>query len=298
MSPADLRSLSRGRLLLTISSLSHPEALRLSGNVITKVTCELFQATLASSSSEHNTNPDGISGISWMYLNNAGSLIYNLQIQNLASTAIITLADVSQKRRIELEDLTPYVQNLQNGWANGTLDKLTPKILEPLYSGNLAVNIAIPPGQGSFIRGRLLPKPVADARDSPAPYLMKPDNYTLPSAAAGLAWISVDNDCHIHYDVSITGLNGNNRKFDLYIEMYPMIAPGAPFINKHLEDFQGNTVEGSPVEALSKEELNRLDSGVSLLKVKDHETRVVLLAATVTNVILCGILHWFTITNL
>lgn len=283
MSPADLRSLTRGRLLLSISSLSKPEALRLSGNVITKVTCELFQATLASSSSEHNINPDGISGIAWMYLNNAGSLIYNIQIQNLANSAIITLVDVTQKRRVELEDLTPYVQNVQNGWANGTLDKLSPKILEPLYFGNLAVNVAIPPEQNSLIRGKLIPKPVADARDSSAPYLMKPDNYTLPSAA-GLAWISVDSECHIHYDVSITGLNGNPRKFVLYIEMYPMIAPGAPFINKHLEDFQGNYVEGSPVEQLSKEELNRLDSGVSLLKVKDHETRVVLLVATITKV--------------
>lgn len=188
------------------------------------------------------------------------------------------MVDISIKRRTELEDLTPY---FHDGWANGTLDKLSPKILEPLYSGKLDVNVAI--ANDTTIHGRLNAKLVADARDAPAPILLKRENHTLPSSAVGLAWISVDNDCHIHYDVSISGLE-NDRKLLLYMELYPMIAPGAPFISKYLEDFQGNQVEGSPVEALTKEELNRLDSGVNFIKIKDRESKVILLTATVTKV--------------
>ncbi|KAJ8945492.1 hypothetical protein NQ318_002537 [Aromia moschata] len=246
VTPAHLRLLTRGRLLLSVSSSSKPEALRLSGTVITKASCELFQTTLASSQSDREGNPHGTSGLAWMYLNNQGSLIYSVQIDSLPPKQqypIITLVDISTKRRTELEDLTPY---FHDGWANGTLDKLSPKILEPLYSGKLDVNARI-------------------------------------QAVVGLAWVSVDSECHLHYDVFISGL-GNDRKLELYMEMYPMIAPGAPFISKYLEEFQGNQVEGSPVEALTKEELNRLDSGVNFLKVRDRNTRVILLTATVTKV--------------
>ncbi|RZB77502.1 short gastrulation, partial [Asbolus verrucosus] len=280
---ADLRLLTRGRLLLTIASVSKPEALRLSGSVITKATCELFQTTLASSPSDHNANRYGTSGLAWLYLNNEGSLVYNVQIDNLRiKPAVITLVDVSTKRRTELEDLTPY---FVNGWANGTVDKLSPKVLEPLYSGNLAVNVATQ-NDSSLIRGRLIAKPVADARDAPAPFLLKRENYTLPSSAVGLAWIFVDNDCCIHYDVSISGLGSNDRKLELYLELLPMLAPGAPVISRHLDDFQGNQVEGSPVNSLSREEISRLDNGVGFLKVKDKDTNITLLAATIRHVVI------------
>ncbi|XP_074031748.1 chordin short gastrulation [Leptinotarsa decemlineata] len=268
VSQADLRSLSRGRLVVTVSSVSKPEALRLSGNVITKITCEIFQTTL--SSEKHSQ--DGDSGLAWMYLNNQGSLIYNVQVDNLDSDTyhLMTLTDPSGKKKAEV--YAPF----HKGWANGTEEKMAHKIIDPLYNGKLDMSIVI---ANDTLHGYLSPKLVADARDAPAPVLLKRENYTLPSSVVGIVWISVDNDCHFHYDVSISGL-GHDRKLELYMEMYPIIAPGAPYIQKHLEDFQGNQVEGSPVEALSKEELDRLDGGVTFIKVKDIVSQVILLSAT------------------
>lgn len=71
---------------------------------------------------------------------------------------------------------------------------------------------------------------------------------------------------------------------ELWLELYPMIAPGAPFINKQLDAFEGNSVEGSPVEVLTDDELNRLEYGVGFLKVKDEKSKMALLIATVTKV--------------
>lgn len=153
--------------------------------------------------------------------------------------------------------------------------------MEPLYAGKVDVTVAF--NNYSTIHGRLNPKPVADARDAPSPVLLKRENYTLPSYVVGLVWMSVDSDCHIHYDVSVSGL-GQEREMGLYIELYPSIAPGAPYINKHLEDFKGNQVEGSPVDALTKEELDMLESGYNFVKIKDAKSQVVLLATTPTRV--------------
>ncbi|CAH1121737.1 unnamed protein product [Ceutorhynchus assimilis] len=277
---AHLRYLTRGRILLSLSSLSKPDALKLSGNILTKASCEIFQSILSSS---NTANPDGVSGMAWLYLNNAGSLIYNIQIDKLPpkeNPPIITLIDMSTKKKTELEDLTPYFHG--DGWANGTLEKLTPRVLEPLYAGDLAVNVATT-SDNSLIKGKLIAKPVDDARDAPAPVLLKREYSNLSTAAVGLAWISVDIECHLHYDISLTGLGGD-RKLELWMEFYPMIAPGAPFINKQLDSFQGNSVEGSPVEILTKDETNRLENGVNFLKVKDADSKAVLLMATVVKV--------------
>lgn len=280
VSPSDLRLLTRGRLVLSISSLSKPSALRLSGNVVTKTACELFQTTLNSAMVDNKGfNQRGVSGLAWLYLNNEGSLVYNVQVDGLndeRQPVFITLVDVTSKRKMELEDLTP---SFYNGWANGTIDKLSPKVLEPLYSGNLAVNVATLK-ESSLIKGKLSAKLVADARDAPAPVLLKREDYNLPSSAVGMAWINIDSECHLHYDVTLSGLGSNDRQLQLYMDLLPMIAPGAPVITKLLDEFQGMQVEGSPTEPLLKEELDLLDSGVGFIKVKENKTRETLLAAT------------------
>lgn len=135
----------------------------------------------------------------------------------------------------------------------------------------------------TVIHGRLNSRPVADARDAPAPILLRRENSTLPSYVVGLAWILVDRECHIHYDVTISGLS-QDKKLSLYMEMYPTLAPGAPSFNKHLEDIDGNQVEGSPVDPLTDPELDMLNSGYNFIKVRDKETSALLLASATTRV--------------
>ncbi|XP_017771665.1 PREDICTED: dorsal-ventral patterning protein Sog [Nicrophorus vespilloides] len=276
----ELKHLTKGKLVLSISSISHPTALKLSGNLMTKATCELFQTTLSSP----GNNNYGTSGLAWLFLNNDGSLVYNIQVDGLTNQQqpmYITLQDMSTRKKTELEDLTPYYRM---GWANGTVDRIFPKLLDPLYSGNLAVNVATQ-SENSLIRGKLSPRLVAEARDASAPVLLKREDYSLPTSAVGMAWINVDNDCNIHYDVSLTGLGSQERQLELYLEFLPMIAPGAPVLYRHLGEIQGSQVEGSPTEALRYEELNRLDSGVCFIKVKEsHNRNATLLAATLKQV--------------
>ncbi|XP_028129016.2 dorsal-ventral patterning protein Sog [Diabrotica virgifera virgifera] len=270
---ADLRSLSRGRVLLTVSSVSEPSALRLSGSIITKVTCEIFQALLVGDRDLASTS----NGLAWMYLNNQGALIYTIQIDNRNTDQLhnVTLTDASGKRKAEV--LTPY---FHTGVAHGAEDRMVHKILEPLYNSRLDMRISV---GNSSLHGHLNSKLVADARDGPAPILLKRENYSLPSTVGGIVWISVDSECHIHYDLSISGL-GHERKLELYLEMYPIIAPGAPVLIKTLEEFEGNQVEGSPIEYLTKEELDMLDGGVTFVKLKDSLHKVVLLSATLTKI--------------
>lgn len=280
---SDLRLLTRGRLVLSVTSVSRPESLRLSGSVITKATCELFQTVLNSPNTDRGVATSTTAGLAWLFLNNAGALVYNVQIEDLheeQKPVAITLVDITTKRKMELEDLTPY---FQDGWANGTMEKLSPRVLEPLYSGNLAVNVATQ-SDGSLIRGRLTARLVADARDAPAPMLLKRVNTSVPSTAVGLAWINVDNECHIQYDVSLSGVSVADKQMELYVEYLPMVAPGAPVISRLLDEFHTVTIEGSPTETLPREELARLDTGVVYIKIKEKFSGIVLMSSVLKQV--------------
>lgn len=272
--------------MLSVSSVSRPESLRLSGSVITKATCELFQTVLNSPNTDRSVATN-TAGLAWLFLNNAGALVYNVQVEDLheeQKPVAITLVDITTKRKTELEDLTPY---FQNGWANGTMEKLSPRVLEPLYSGNLAVNVATQ-SDSSLIRGRLTARLVADARDAPAPMLLKPVDSSMPSTAVGLAWINVDNECHIQYDVSLSGVSVADKQMELYLEFLPMVAPGAPVIPRLLDEFHTMTIEGSPTETLPREELARLDTGVVYIKIKEKFFGTNLMSSVLKQVCNCS----------
>lgn len=106
----DLRLLTRGKLRIFVESKNNPE-MKLYGNVITRVTCEIFQTLLSSHNAESKTKSNGIA---WLYMNKDGSLVYNIATHNLniLENPLITLiSENGGKKNTELEDLTSSFQN-------------------------------------------------------------------------------------------------------------------------------------------------------------------------------------------
>lgn len=128
-------------------------------------------------------------------------------------TTLLTLVSGRGRRTVELEDLTPSLHAAQSGWANGSVARLSPRELEQLYAGELSVNVATS-STASLLRGRLVARPVADARDAPQPVLLTPKLAPTGSSAkialrgiaaniTGMAWFAIDHECNLNYDVSI-----------------------------------------------------------------------------------------------
>lgn len=278
VSPADLRMLTRGKIFITVESRKNP-ALRLQGQIVTRVSCEIFQTVLASH------NPDSVTrtnGLAWLYLNKEGTLNYNIELNevNYDSNPIVTLVDDSNSRRkMELEDLTGSLNRYSNEVV-GNIDKLKMRVIEPLYSSDLIVNVAAK--NEVVARGRLISRPVADARDSQAPILFKKaDKYSAPNVA-GMAWLAVDTDCSVHYEITMTGLH-SQKHLELYLEEMPIEAPGAPTRRKLLEEFSGNYLEGFQLD-ITASELAKLETHVCYLEVYSREHKRPLLRAKLKNV--------------
>lgn len=266
----DLRMLTRGKLMLTVESRKRPKALRIQGPILTRVTCELFETVLAPSSAESKTRS---SGLAWMYLNRDGSLVYNIRTEdlNLQENPLITLLDDNTKRRTEVEDLT---SSFSFNNAVGVVDRLGPRVLEPLYSDKLSVNIATE-NDVNLIQGRLIARQVADARDSSEPILLKRIDTNAPSHLTGMAWIAVDNECTLHYEITLSG-GVPRQELELYLEEKPIEAPGAPTSTKILEEFNSHYLEGFVI-GMSSYELAKLDTNICYLQIKSKSDGEMLL---------------------
>ncbi|XP_055909088.1 dorsal-ventral patterning protein Sog [Eupeodes corollae] len=266
----NLRLLSRGKLVLIVESKKNPN-LKLQGQIVTRATCELFQTLLAPHSYESKAKA---SGLAWVYMNTDGTMAYNILTDHLNAKERpeISLIEDIGKRKTVLEDLT---QSFNFDQAIGTIDKISPKIIESLYGGELGVNIAIE-SDANLIRGRLTPRPVADARDSAEPILLKRQDTSSPAHLMGMAWIAIDNDCNLHYEVTVNGYFTNQQEFQIYLEEKPIEAIGAPITRKMLEEFSGPYMEGY-VLGMAANELIKLETSVCYLEIYSKERQELLL---------------------
>lgn len=270
VSTHDLRLLTRGKLNLIVESRKRPNEIRIQGPVITRASCEIYQTVLAPTSTESKTKS---SGLAWVYMNRDGQLVYNIRTDelNLQESPLITIVDDSVKRKTDLEDLTP---SLSFNKADGVLDKMGPRILDPLYGNNLAINIATENEQ-NLIRGRLIGRQLADARDASEPILLKRLDPNAPAHLVGMAWMAVDNDCTLHYEITLNSYNAQ-QGLELYLEEKPMEAPNAPVTTKILDEFNGEYLEGF-LMGMSTYELSKLATNVCYLQVKAKESGAYLL---------------------
>lgn len=275
LSPHNLRLLTRGKLLVVIGSRKHPE-LRIQGTIAPRVQCEHFQALLAPPV-QPGAARSRTSGLAWIYLNRDGNLVYNVYTDglNLGETPMITMTDESMKRRTELEDLTPSIHGQT---AVGMIERVGPKVLEAMYADSLGINVATETEE-SLIRGRLVSRMVADARDSPEPILLK--RLGVPAAAdaaqvLGMAWLAVDNECTLHYEITLGGTVPPKQAFNVYLEEIPIEAPGAPVSRRLLDDWSGYYLEGFNMDILAPE-LAKLETSVVYVEVRSKDDDAVLL---------------------
>ncbi|XP_034941805.1 dorsal-ventral patterning protein Sog isoform X2 [Chelonus insularis] len=269
----DLRLLSRGKLSISIASKKDPQALKLTNSIGIHATCDIYQALLPSPPESTGS----ASGLAWAFLDRFGALRYGVKLTGLENeNPLVTLVDDGGKRKQELEDLTPSL--IGGSTANGSLERPGPRLLETLFKGELAVVAASP--MGSTLRGRLVQRPVADAKDTCSPAILKSPS---SSSTVGLIWLAIDMDCALHYELELTGLpdnlekqqdNDDNNNYNnndvksrkLYLETMPLLVQGAPVSRRLLDEFDGNILEGS-VTGLSLIELFRIDSGIGFLEI-------------------------------
>ena len=85
-----------------------------------------------------------------------------------------------------------------------------------------------------------------------------------------MAWLAVDNECALHYEVTLTGIPSHHLPLQLYLEDIPIEAYGAPVSRRLLEEFNGNYLEGF-VLSIPSADLAKLETSVCFLEIVSKE---------------------------
>lgn len=80
VSTSDLNQMSRQRLVVSISTKSGES---ISGPIVTRVACELFQCPLGPPGDSGDYATTRASGMAWMYVNKEGALRYHVNLNEI-----------------------------------------------------------------------------------------------------------------------------------------------------------------------------------------------------------------------
>lgn len=81
-----------------------------------------------------------------------------------------------------------------------------------------------------------------------------------------MVWIAVDNDCNLHYDISVAGISSQFHPLQAYLIDMPLEVFGAPVNRRLLDEFSGNHLEGF-ILSISSNDLAKLESSANFLEI-------------------------------
>ncbi|XP_034080281.1 chordin, partial [Gymnodraco acuticeps] len=203
--------LSRGQLEITVST-EGLDLRQISGFITGRKSCDTIQSVMSSGDALTPGKTGGV-GSAIFNLHDNGTLDYQVQVAGLSSEFLGLTIELKPRRRNKrsvLYDLTPEY-DLTSGRAQGSWIRLEARHIHMLLQNELFINVATKHSQEGEVRGQIrallysgleaprheLPTPLAGHFVSPP----------VRTGASGHAWVSVDRQCHLHYEIVVTGLS-------------------------------------------------------------------------------------------
>lgn len=260
-----LRLLTRGKVSIRVWSLSTPEMV-IEGLITSRATCNVYHSILTTSpNTQLVKNISYGAGWGLLFLSNEGAFEYYVRLEGLLSEVEEVLLQTESRRRVRhVEDVT---HALSHSWVNGTYLKPTFRDLDALLRDRLIISVLLK--NGMILEGIFESISVTEALRSLHPTLLMSSSSWL----AATAWVAVDSDCVMHYDVRLAGEDpaGNyDPMWSLYFRENDTVSPSAwdprlELTNLTLEHRLTGRDVVSHTTLLSRISLSRLSHGVTYL---------------------------------
>ncbi|KAK5928903.1 hypothetical protein CgunFtcFv8_010183 [Champsocephalus gunnari] len=266
--------LSRGQLEITVST-EGLDPRQISGFITGRKSCDTIQSVMSSGDALTPGKTGGV-GSAIFNLHDNGTLDYQVQVAGLSSEFLGLTIELKPRRRNKrsvLYDLTPEY-DLASGRAQGSWSRLEARHIHMLLQNELFINVATKHSQEGEVRGQIrallysgleaprheLPTPLAGHFVSPP----------VRTGASGHAWVSVDRQCHLHYEIVVAGLS---RTDDLTLNAHlhglaeiGELDESSATHKRLLTGFYGSQAQGV-LKDISVELLQHLDQGSAFIQV-------------------------------
>uniref|UniRef100_A0A667ZP86 Chordin n=1 Tax=Myripristis murdjan TaxID=586833 RepID=A0A667ZP86_9TELE len=266
--------LSRGQLEIAVATEGQNPR-QISGFITGRKSCDTIQSVMSSGDALTPGKTGGV-GSAIFNLHDNGTLDYQVQVAGLTSNVVGLTIEVKPRRRNKrsvLYDLTPEY-NGDTGRALGSWSRLEARHIHMLLQNELFINVATAHSQEGELRGQIkallysgldaprheLPIPLAGQFVSPP----------VRTGAGGHAWVSVDEQCHLHYEIMVAGLSkGDDVTVNAHLHGLAEIGEMDDSSATHkrlLTGFYGSQAQGV-LKDISVELLRHLDRGTAFIQV-------------------------------
>uniref|UniRef100_A0A8C2ZL22 Chordin n=1 Tax=Cyclopterus lumpus TaxID=8103 RepID=A0A8C2ZL22_CYCLU len=266
--------LSRGQLEIAVATEGQ-DPRQISGFITGRKSCDTIQSVMSSGDALTPGKTGGV-GSAIFNLHDNGTLDYQVQVAGLSGEFVGLTIELKPRRRNKrsvLYDLTADY-NKAAGRASGSWSRLEARHIHMLLQNELFINVATAHGQEGELRGQIrallysgleaprheLPTPLAGHFVSPP----------VRTGASGHAWVSVDQACHLHYEIVVAGLS---KADDLTVNAHlhglaeiGEIDDSSATHKRLLTGFFGSQAQGV-LKDISAELLQHLDQGTAFIQV-------------------------------
>ncbi|XP_067851344.1 chordin [Heptranchias perlo] len=272
LSNKEMFLLSRGQLEIALETEGRNTD-RISGFITGKKTCDTIQSVLSGGNALTPTKTGAV-GSAKFILHDNGTLEYQVQVAGTASEVIGLTIETKPRRRNRRNILHDITSDYRNNFAIGVSDSLNARDIHMLLQNELFINIATKEYEEGELRGQIssllysglqaryyeLPIPLAGQ------FVVPP----IKTGSAGHAWVSLDEHCHLHYEIAVAGLSkAEDITINAHLHGFAEIGEMDDNSGEHkrlLKGFYGSEAQGI-LKDISTELLRHLNRGTAFIQV-------------------------------
>uniref|UniRef100_A0A8C7ICX6 Chordin n=1 Tax=Oncorhynchus kisutch TaxID=8019 RepID=A0A8C7ICX6_ONCKI len=266
--------LSRGQLVIAVET-EGPDPRHISGFITGRKSCDTIQSVMSSGDALTAGKTGGV-GSAFFHLHDNGTLDYQVQIAGLSSEVVGLTIELKPRRRSKrsvLYDLAPEFDR-PSGRATGSWSRLEARHIHMLLQNELFINVATAHSQEGELRGQirglLYSGLEAPRHEVPIPLAGQFVSPPVLTSAGGHAWVSVDERCHLHYEIVVAGLSkADDLTVSAQLHGFAEIGELGESSTNHkrlLTGFYGSQAQGV-LKDISVELLRHLDRGTAFIQV-------------------------------
>uniref|UniRef100_A0A8C5PHH7 Chordin n=1 Tax=Leptobrachium leishanense TaxID=445787 RepID=A0A8C5PHH7_9ANUR len=272
LSNQEMMWLAHGQLSIAILPKGNAEEC-LSGVVTVRKSCNTLQSVLSGGDAMIPTKTGAV-GSGTVTLHENGTMEYQIQVAGVMSAVTSVTLETKPRRRARRHILHDLTNEYYNGKVWGLWKDTTARDLHMLLQNELFFNVATEDYKEGELRGQitslLYRGPWARYEELPVPLAGQFLSPPRRTGSAGHAWVSLDEHCHLHYQIVVTGLGrAEDATLNAHLHGIAELGEVSESSQEHkrlLKGFYGSEAQGS-VKDLELGLFAHLNQGTAFLQV-------------------------------
>ncbi|XP_043378795.1 chordin isoform X1 [Chelonia mydas] len=269
LSSREMLWLAQGQLKITAETEGR-RLRQITGYITARKSCDTIQSVLCGGDALLPTKTGAV-GSAKLMLHENGTLEYQVQVAGTASEVTSITLETKPRRKNKRNILLDMTPSYREGLASGTWQHMNARDTHMLLQSELFLNVATKDFEEGEVRGQisslLYSGLLARYSELPIPLAGQLVSPPVRTGSAGHAWVSLDEHCHLHYEIVVGGLGkSDDVAISAHLHGVAELGERGHEHTRLLKGFYGTEAQGV-VKDLDAELRHHLAQGTAFLQV-------------------------------